>query len=91
MHLLLEKCILSDVFHETNFGTTPYFLADKRGSTKILKAFQEFTSSKISKEKVERDQTGKAAKPRFLSDVKELNEIYPTTYNGGIKIKLRTT
>lgn len=44
---------MEDVFQETNFGTTPLFVADKWGRFEILQIFEEFTKRKMTKEQME--------------------------------------
>ena len=51
--ILLTKCKMEDVFQETNFGTTPLFVADKWGRFEILQIFEEFTKRKMTKEQME--------------------------------------
>lgn len=48
--ILLWKCKIEDVFRETNFGTTPLFMADKRGNSEIIKILESFTRPKMTKE-----------------------------------------
>lgn len=48
--VLLKKCKIEDVFKETNFGTTPLFMADKRGVKEILLMLEQFTKPKMTKE-----------------------------------------
>jgi len=81
---LLKKCKIEDVFRETNFGTTPLFMADKRGVKDILLQLENFTKPKMSKEQIEISKD--KSRPRFYWEIKTMSEEFPSPFNGGVKV-----
>jgi len=55
--LLLEHSSREDVLHQTNFGTTAVFMAQRNGHLQIKNLLDEFCMDKLSREKAKRKKS----------------------------------
>lgn len=74
VHLLLEHYTREEVEHETNFGTTALFMAQRNGNRQIKNLLTEFCLERLSKEKKTKEKRCKNKQNAAMNRLTELKE-----------------